>query len=126
MPRRHGCRRVRKLFFESAKDGSAMPQQQQDFPPPPISISPEEVAAVVVPPAPPRRPADSALPVFRELPPQDILDSAVLRDIELDVKIELGRARLRIEDIANLADGAVVELDRAAGDPVDVFVNDRL
>jgi len=42
------------------------------------------------------------------------------------VKIELGRARMRIEDIARLADGAVVELDRAAGDPVDIFVNDRL
>ena len=106
-----------------------MPQQQQDFPPlfppPPVSVSPNEVAAAA--PVASRRAAETpSLPLVRELPPQRLLDSDVLRDVELDVKIELGRARMRIEDIVNLADGAVIELDRAAGDPVDIFVNDRL
>ena len=39
--------------------------------------------------------------------------------------IELGRTRLLVEDVLKLSAGAVVELDKLAGDPVDVFVNDR-
>ena len=45
---------------------------------------------------------------------------------ELDVKIELGRTEMYIEDVLGLAPGSVVELDKAAGDPVDIFVNERL
>ncbi len=50
----------------------------------------------------------------------------LLRDVELNVKIELGRARMLVEDVLKLCEGSVVELDKLAGDPVDVFVNDRL
>lgn len=50
----------------------------------------------------------------------------LLRDVDLHVKIELGRTRMRVEDVLALAGGAVVELDKLAGDPVDVLVNDRL
>lgn len=50
----------------------------------------------------------------------------LLRDVELDVKIELGRSRMLIDDVLRLSEGSVVELDKLAGDPVDVFVNDRL
>jgi len=50
----------------------------------------------------------------------------LLRDVDLNVKIELGRSRMLVEDVLKLTEGAVVELDKLAGDPVDVFVNDRL
>jgi flagellar motor switch protein FliN len=50
----------------------------------------------------------------------------LLRDVDLNVKIELGRARMLVEDVLRLSEGSVVELDKLAGDPVDVFVNDRL
>jgi flagellar motor switch protein FliN len=50
----------------------------------------------------------------------------LLRDVELNVKIELGRSRMLVEDVLKLSEGSVVELDKLAGDPVDVFVNDRL
>ena len=50
----------------------------------------------------------------------------LLSDVELNVKIELGRAEMLIEDVLRLGDGSVVELDKLAGDPVDVLVNDRL
>jgi flagellar motor switch protein FliN/FliY len=50
----------------------------------------------------------------------------LLRDVDLNVKIELGRARMLVEDVLKLAEGSVVELDKLAGDPVDVYVNDRL
>jgi flagellar motor switch protein FliN/FliY len=49
-----------------------------------------------------------------------------LRDVPLRVWAELGRARLRTFDVASLADGAIVDLDRAAEDPVDVYVNGSL
>jgi flagellar motor switch protein FliN/FliY len=50
----------------------------------------------------------------------------LLDDVELDVKIELGRAEMYVEDVLRLGVGSVVELDKLAGDPVDVYVNDRL
>jgi flagellar motor switch protein FliN/FliY len=50
----------------------------------------------------------------------------LLRDVDLNVKIELGRSKMQVEDVLKLSEGSVVELDKLAGDPVDVFVNDRL
>lgn len=49
----------------------------------------------------------------------------MLSDVHMNVRIELGRTRMYVEDVLKLGDGAVVELDKLAGDPVDVFVNDR-
>ena len=67
------------------------------------------------------------LPNFQQAM-QDAQVSSIdlLRDVELDVKIELGRSRMLVEDVLKLAEGSVVELDKLAGDPVDVFVNERL
>jgi flagellar motor switch protein FliN/FliY len=50
----------------------------------------------------------------------------LLDDVELEVTVELGRAEMYIEDVLRLGVGSVVELDRLAGDPVDIFVNKRL
>jgi flagellar motor switch protein FliN/FliY len=50
----------------------------------------------------------------------------LLRDVELDLKIELGRTQMLLEDVLRLRKGAVVPLDKLAGDPVDIFVNGRL
>ncbi len=50
----------------------------------------------------------------------------LLGDVTLNVKIELGRTRMLVEDVLKLNEGAVVELDKLAGDPVDVYVNERL
>lgn len=49
----------------------------------------------------------------------------MLSDVNLDVTIELGRTRMFVEDVLKLAEGAVVELDKLAGDPVDIYVNQR-
>lgn len=51
---------------------------------------------------------------------------SLLHDVDLNVKIELGRTHMLVEDVLKLAEGSVVELDKLAGDPVDVYVNDRL
>ncbi len=50
----------------------------------------------------------------------------LIRDVDLDVKIELGRTNMYIEDLLKLKRGSVVPLDKLAGDPVDIFVNGRL
>lgn len=50
----------------------------------------------------------------------------MLLDVSLPISIELGRTSLKIEDILGLGPGSVVELDKLAGEPVDILVNDRL
>lgn len=50
----------------------------------------------------------------------------LVRDVQLDMKIELGRTHMYLEDVLRLRKGAVVPLDKLAGDPVDIFVNGRL
>ena len=80
-------------------------------------------------------PAGGGTPVrpfdIPDLSLQDSDDAAaqgidLLRDVELNVKIELGRSRMLVDEVLRLGEGAVVELDKLAGDPVDVFVNNRL
>lgn len=50
----------------------------------------------------------------------------LVRDVQLDLKIELGRTHMHLEDVLRLKSGAVVPLDKLAGDPVDILVNGRL
>lgn len=50
----------------------------------------------------------------------------LLMDVPLQVKVELGRTKKLIRDILDLGPGSVIELDRLAGEPVDVFVNTKL
>jgi flagellar motor switch protein FliN len=50
----------------------------------------------------------------------------LLRDVQLDLKIELGRTHMYLEDVLRLKEGVVVTLDKLAGDPVDIYANGRL
>ena len=81
-------------------------------------------------PAPRRAKGDDAavdLPHFdKVLQEAQVSGIDLLRDVNLEVKIELGRSRMLVEDVLKLIEGSVVELDKLAGDPVDVFVNERL
>lgn len=47
-------------------------------------------------------------------------------DIPLQVTVELGRTKLLVKDILQLNQGAVVELSKLAGEPLDIFVNSKL
>jgi len=47
----------------------------------------------------------------------------LLNDVEMGVTAELGRRRMTVRDLLSLTPGSVIELDRAAGSPVDVLVN---
>jgi flagellar motor switch protein FliN/FliY len=57
------------------------------------------------------------------------IDSARLQtllDVEMDVAVEIGRTRLSLEQVLALEEGAAIPLEKAAGDPLDIYVNGRL
>jgi len=49
----------------------------------------------------------------------------LILDVTLPVTVELGRARMQIQEVLKLAPGSVIELDKSAGDPVELYINDR-
>jgi flagellar motor switch protein FliN/FliY len=50
----------------------------------------------------------------------------LLLDIPLQLSVELGRRRMPISEVLQLGPGSIVELSKAAGEPLDIYVNDRL
>ena len=49
----------------------------------------------------------------------------VLENIDVEMTVEVGRTEITIRDLLRLNEGSVVELDRLAGDPLDILVNNR-
>ncbi|MBI2900346.1 MAG: flagellar motor switch protein FliN [Planctomycetes bacterium] len=77
----------------------------------------------------PAPPSEAKRPEFESFAPSQGKTEAsidLLRDVSLHAKVELGRTRMLVQDILKLSPGSVVELDRLTGDPLDVYVNDRL
>jgi len=50
----------------------------------------------------------------------------MLLDVPLDVTVELGRTRRSVREILTLSSGSIIELDKLAGEPVDILVNNKL
>lgn len=50
----------------------------------------------------------------------------LLMDIPLEISVELGRVKMLVRDVVELGTGSIVEIDKAAGEPVDVMVNGRV
>ncbi len=63
--------------------------------------------------------------IGEEGPPEKV-SMDLLHDVTLDLKIELGRTKMHLDEILQLRKGSVVTLDKLAGDPVDIYVNGRL
>ncbi|MFW5697261.1 MAG: flagellar motor switch protein FliN [Fimbriimonadaceae bacterium] len=57
------------------------------------------------------------------LPEDHSLD--LLMDIPLEISVELGRVSMQVREVVDLGAGSIVEIDKAAGEPVDVLVNGR-
>jgi flagellar motor switch protein FliN/FliY len=51
---------------------------------------------------------------------------ALILDIPLRVTVELGRTKMPVNELLNLGQGSVLELNKLAGEPMEVFVNDKL
>jgi flagellar motor switch protein FliN len=62
---------------------------------------------------------DQRTPIDGQLP------LSMLMDLTLPVAIELGRTSMTVQEILRLGRGSVVQLERLAGEPVDIYVGDR-
>lgn len=58
--------------------------------------------------------------------PRKDVDLDMVMDIPVTISMEIGRTRISIRNLLQLSQGSVVELDRLAGEPMDVLVNDTL
>jgi flagellar motor switch protein FliN/FliY len=56
----------------------------------------------------------------------DALTLDAVADIPVQVSVILGRTQMQVSQLLKLGRGAVVELDRKVGEPIDIFVNNRL
>ncbi len=94
----------------------------------PDQVTPPPTAA----PLPPARPAIAVNPVsFGQLEPAASAPRTdrgvdLILDVALNVRVELGSTQMTVEEVLGLSPGSVVELDRLAGEPVDIVINDRL
>tara|TARA_B000000477_G_scaffold51350_1_gene43189 strand:- start:440 stop:745 length:306 start_codon:yes stop_codon:yes gene_type:complete len=55
--------------------------------------------------------------------PEGTENLKVLENIDVNLTVEVGRTEITIRDLLRLNEGSVVELDRLAGDPLDIMVN---
>lgn len=49
-----------------------------------------------------------------------------LYDVPLQVSVEVGRSKIRLRDLLKMGEGYVIELDKLAGEPLDLYVNSKL
>jgi flagellar motor switch protein FliN/FliY len=118
-----------ELAVGEAVDGSA----DDEFVVYPLLDGSERVATIVIRIAPSTgiAPANVVVHEFPTLQETEInlgdtRPLSLLHDVEMGVTAELGRRRMSVRDLLSLTPGAVIELDRAAGSPVDVLVNGTL
>lgn len=86
-------------------------------PSPEKTLNAEETAELLQDPSPsaPAAPKES-----------DTRDLEFLFDVPLQVSVEVGRTKILLKDLLQMGEGYVVELDKHAGDPLDLYVNSRL
>jgi flagellar motor switch protein FliN/FliY len=83
-----------------------MPEDQKDRPDPSASL-----------------PGEEASPGGTEGAPMNV---SMLQNIPVTLSVDVGRAVLKISDLLKLSQGSVVELDRIAGEPLDLLVNNTV
>ncbi|HBQ77339.1 MAG TPA: flagellar motor switch phosphatase FliY [Exiguobacterium sp.] len=127
---------IQKLFSASTTQqaepapqatAQAQPEQPQAKPTPAPAM---EQRTVVPPPEPKATPVGVSPVQFSQLGEMEVEGTpgniGMLYDVPLNVTVELGRTRRSVRDILELTQGSVIELDKLAGEPVDVLVNNTL
>ncbi len=101
----------------------------------PVEVEPETVPEMVPEPVAVGAPAEAPTAGFRSSVPSGTVGEGhgpvatrldQLTNVLMEVTVEIGRTRMSVGELLGLAPGQVVELDRAAGSPVDLFVNGTL
>jgi len=77
------------------------------------------------------KPTPSSQPMtFKELSPARGVEAPqeldFILDLPLEVSVEIGRTKMQIKDLLKLTQGSIIELERVAGEPVDIYVNGKL
>lgn len=127
---------IQKLFSASTtqqaepapqETAQAQPEQPQAQSTPAPAM---EQRTVVPPPEPKATPVGVSPVQFSQLGEMEVEGTpgniGMLYDVPLNVTVELGRTRRSVRDILELTQGSVIELDKLAGEPVDVLVNNTL
>ena len=110
------------------------PAQPAYAPPAAAPMAPPPAAAYAQPYVPNQARVASNIPVqpaqFTPLSTEPVAvndaNIGLILDVPLQVTVELGRTKKRIRDILELSTGSIVELDKLAGEPVDILVNGKL
>lgn len=105
-------------------DRPAGSTEKADIPPPatPVTDAQPPAAAPQKPPA--AAPQHRAVAAPAGGPPRENLDFVL--DIPLEISVELGRTRMKLNDVLGLHQGSVVELAKLEGEPVDILANDKV
>ena len=95
-----------------------------------VAEVPTENQAIAPPQPPPQKApvqeSGPAVPEDQKTAHPDDFDLELLFDIPLEIKVELGRVRIQIQDLLKLIPGSAVKLVRLEGEPVDILANDTL
>ena len=70
--------------------------------------------------------ADDVINAANDATPQSSKTLDFILDVSLTVSVEVGRTKMSIQNLLQLGQGVVVELSKLAGEPLDIFVNERL
>lgn len=71
-------------------------------------------------------PADAAAPAPDAATATENLSLETVYDIPVQVTVVLGKTSMQVNNLLKLGRGAVIELDKKVGEPIDIFVNNRL
>jgi flagellar motor switch protein FliN len=102
------------LFGSNSEDTFSFQELEEEVP----ELEPEQKEEAVQEEQPDIAKMDEAIEQSMNLP--------LLLDIPLEVVVELGRTKKKISEVLELTSGSIVELDKMAGEPVDVYVNNKL
>ncbi len=124
---------IQKLFSASTTQQAApapqVTEQAQPSPSPPSAPAMAQQTTVASP-EPKATPVGVSPVQFSQLGEMEVEGTpgniGMLYDVPLNVTVELGRTRRSVRDILELTQGSVIELDKLAGEPVDVLVNNTL
>ncbi len=102
-------------------------QQENSGPPPKMEASPQGVTYQQKP----QQPVDAKNVQFANFAPDSNLvqirsDIELIKDVPLEITVELGRTVRKISDILDFVSGSIIELDKLVGDPLDILANGKV
>jgi flagellar motor switch protein FliN/FliY len=116
-PQKAQSSKVDRSSSEMHKSGAQQSAPQQRREPQNRNIEREEKVDV----------QSAQFPEFNESTTQPLPNNMeLIKDVPLEVTVRLGKTVMKIRDILDLGDGSIIELDKLAGEPVDLLVNGKL